>query len=403
MDNAKPWWKVTEPPKLSDMFEAQCWAVIGLVLKAFEGDPKCQEQRFKANLPDGASYNDWADSFSQAFPDLRIIHQFNYGSKTSTLANEDGLVTVDSDGDGKVNIYVVTRKQTHLDAVAAWFVQNTVKSPPKGRVHVLVNTRSGLEFKSIGTGGEDLVRENYDPKVLEGYDRVIHDLTDPHPSGRIAIFNGQPGSGKTYLIRGLLNDVPNVIFVIVPANLVGSLGQPGMIPSLILLHQTYDLPIVFLVEDADEVLAPRGSDNMSAVSSLLNIGDGILGKLLNIYVIATTNARNSELDEAIMRPGRLIASILVDALGHEQAQEVYRRLTGNTEGAPREASTLAEIYQMARDKGWVAPKAPKKVGFAQGVSDPGTPEQHLQNALDDDESDFLDELVRAPILPEDDE
>ncbi len=47
---------------------------------------------------------------------------------------------------------------------------------------------------------------------------------------------------------------------------------------------------MLIVEDADECLVQRGSDNMSTIASVLNISDGILGSILDVRVLATTNA-----------------------------------------------------------------------------------------------------------------
>src|SRR5690606_9967092 len=87
---------------------------------------------------------------------------------------------------------------------------------------------------------------------------------------------------------------------------------------------------VLVLEDADSVLVPRGTDNMSSVSSLLNLTDGIWGAALNIRVLATTNADSLELDPAIVRPGRLTTKVTIGKLSPERAGDVYTRLTGET-------------------------------------------------------------------------
>ena len=121
--------------------------------------------------------------------------------------------------------------------------------------------------------------------------------------------------------------------------------------------------MVFIIEDADEVLAPRQGDNMSAVSVMLNLGDGILGKLLDVRIVATTNAHRQELDEAIMRPGRLSASVAVGPVPYEKAKAIFERLAPGKE-LKEKAYTLAEIYSKARDEGWEPPKLDKrKMGF----------------------------------------
>src|SRR5690606_30039505 len=102
--------------------------------------------------------------------------------------------------------------------------------------------------------------------------------------------------------------------------------------------------IVLLIEDADACLAPRASDNISSISSLLNCADGILGSMLDIKIVATTNQDRLEFDSALVRPGRLSRHITVGELSAEKATEVYSRLTGNDNFKYTESKILADVY-----------------------------------------------------------
>ena len=63
---------------------------------------------------------------------------------------------------------------------------------------------------------------------------------------------------------------------------------------------------VIILEDADRLLWRRGGDNREAVSSLLNIADGLLGRMLRIHVVCSVNSAMEDIDPAILRPGRLL-------------------------------------------------------------------------------------------------
>lgn len=100
---------------------------------------------------------------------------------------------------------------------------------------------------------------------------------------------------------------------------------------------------------------------MSLIQSLLNLGDGILGSLLDIRIVATTNADELRLDKAVTRPGRLSKMIDVNVLDPLTAQRIFRRLlpdadfpveiNGSTN--PKDFNvTLAEVYALARKNGW---------------------------------------------------
>jgi ATP-dependent 26S proteasome regulatory subunit len=210
---------------------------------------------------------------------------------------------------------------------------------------------------------ETLERENYGSTVLEAYDRICKDLRAETPLGRLNVIDGPPGTGKTWLTRGFLTDVRGVVFIIVQAQDVAHLADPEVLPALLRFSDTNGRqPLVLVIEDADEVLAPRDRGSMSTVSALLNLSDGLLGLVLDLRVIATTNAKRVELDPAVIRPGRLGTMAHVGLLGPEHCQAIYERLTGRTK-VFWEEKTLAEVYSDARDTGWMAPLPGQPLGF----------------------------------------
>ena len=92
----------------------------------------------------------------------------------------------------------------------------------------------------------------------------------------------------------------------------------------------------------------RAGDNYFQLSDLLNLADGIPGELLDIRIIATTNARRLDIDEAVLRPGRLARRVEFNLLGPGHAQRVYDRLT-STNGKLKFSgpATLADVYASA--------------------------------------------------------
>jgi ATP-dependent 26S proteasome regulatory subunit len=225
-------------------------------------------------------------------------------------------------------------------------------------VHALLETMSGVQIQRIGCVRATLIRENYAPDVLKGYDQVVSDLMTDAPRGRFSIFDGPPGTGKTFLLRTIFSAAPRCHFVLVPPSLVGKLGDPGMLVTLLQARNNQH-PLVLVLEDADSVIAVRERDSMAALQTALNLGDGVLGDLINIRIIATTNSPLENLDPAIMRPGRLSARVKVERLSTLQGDEVLARLLRDAkieiEGGPSkfvEAPTLAEVYGAADKLGW---------------------------------------------------
>ena len=67
-------------------------------------------------------------------------------------------------------------------------------------------------------------------------------------------------------------------------------------------------------------------DNMSNISAVLNLAEGILSDTLDIRIVATTNAERTEMDKALIRPGRLGAYLQVPTLSIPQASKILVRL-----------------------------------------------------------------------------
>ena len=185
-------------------------------------------------------------------------------------------------------------------------------------------------------------------------DHVVSDLCEREPCGRLSIFTGPPGTGKTHLVRsilGVVREERQPRFVLVQPSDVKMLVSPSFIPAFVSFSKENNGPIVLVLEDADECLLPRGSDNVSQIRALLNLSDGLIGSVFDIRVIATTNAKRIEIDPAIKRSGRLCRQVEVGLLSTGHARSVFDRIApgcGLGHGIS-EAMTLADVYARARE------------------------------------------------------
>lgn len=217
----------------------------------------------------------------------------------------------------------------------------------QGDVFTLTGEAGTLELRRIGNAGRALERANYQEEILSLYDRAVTGLTSEEPHGRLVIVDGPPGVGKTYMVRGMLQEVSDATFLLIPASMIDDLTGPALLPALL---DARDSPyegapkrLVLVIEDADAALVPRQSDNIALISALLNLGDGILGHTLDLRLIVTTNAKGVDIDPALVRPGRLLERIEIGPLSVEAAGRVYERLTGRAQASSK-SRTLAEVY-----------------------------------------------------------
>ena len=216
-----------------------------------------------------------------------------------------------------------------------------------GTVYTMARNAVGqYSFQHVGVTGAKFYEDNYIDEVVKGYNLIHKNLTSEDPDGRLYILNGEPGTGKTYFVRSLIEATSGVNFVLVPPSLLQHLGDPEIIPALV--SSLGSSPTCLILEDADTCLVKRHESNLPSISSLLNLSDGILGSLLNIHILATTNAKKVEIDEAALRDGRLGAHLVFQPLPGPKAEAVYSRISEGKRRQFRDKIPIAAVYKQAK-------------------------------------------------------
>ena len=236
------------------------------------------------------------------------------------------------------------------------------RSEYSGEVYMLGEVRGDVRLYHLGHGGVPLERGNYAPKVIESYDKMVRELGAPTPRGGLALIDGSPGTGKTFFVRGLIEAIANAIFIYIPASMIEALDKPSFVPALLGVASENPGPKILVIEDADVLLVERKMDNVAALSTLLNITDGTFGDLIDLRVIATTNARRIEIDKAMQRKGRVLDKITIEALQPDHANDLTEKLLegakpkGNVRLRPwTREKLLGDVYDYAIEYGWQPP------------------------------------------------
>jgi len=269
---------------------------------------------------------------------------------------------------GSANMYVVTvgNKIQAYRALGDKYL--SLRSPDNCTIQALVNTIHGPTLKPIGHIRSDLDYPNYTDEVGRDIQHVIDDLRSPNPCGRVTILDGPPGTGKTYAVRGILSAIRNnAEVVIIPPEMITEICKPGALLAFLDPAQNApNTPTLLILEDANSALAPRAGDNLSDIAAILNLGDGILGEILNIRIICTTNIPTKQIDKALVRVGRLCRHIHIGELPPDKANAVYQRLTGSSDQPFTKPEILAHAYRAAREHGWTPPTGASnpRVGFS---------------------------------------
>jgi len=159
----------------------------------------------------------------------------------------------------------------------------------------------------------------YEDDFLQTDDLIRKRLNKNDDKG-IVLLHGLPGTGKTTYLRHLIGKIKKRVLFLSP-NIAGSLVDPEFIDLLI------DNPnCVVIIEDAENIIMDRRTNQNSSVSNLLNISDGLLADFLNVQLICTFNSSLTMVDSALMRKGRLIAKYEFGKLSVRKAQRLSDRL-----------------------------------------------------------------------------
>jgi hypothetical protein len=351
MSSSKPWWDGKEVARIGEYAPAELsTAKLQMLVDTLrDGGPPVSEYD-----SDGTT-DRTLDQLTQEFVALgaRVVER-----NTSDRGESGGAIAVWGSGIVFVRRYQkgaaisFALRDGELFEKCVAITDASLEKHRQGDVFTLTGEGGPLELRRIGNAGLPLVRGNYQEEILEKYDRAVTGLASTEPHGRLVIVDGPPGVGKTYMVRGMLQEVPNTTFLLVPASMIDDITGPSLLPALLDARDSpYDgnpKRLVLVVEDADAALVPRASDNVALISALLNLGDGILGHTLDLRLIVTTNAKSVDIDPALVRPGRLLERIAIGPLPPAEASRVYERIAGKVDPSPHR-STLAELYARASE------------------------------------------------------
>jgi hypothetical protein len=271
------------------------------------------------------------------------------GEQDTWISWPKGAIAIHSGLDHRVTIEMMTLDQTQHAQLGAIIGEFVIPSNVRKPIYSIARVNNNLEIIEVGLAAEELEEGNYTPEVIRDYKFLITELQRPVPTGRLTLIHGEPGTGKSFLLRGLMHEVLDSIFVLIPSHMVQDLTGPELIPTLVKargLTGSED-SIILLLEDADKALVKRNNESFGAIASLLNASDGILGLTLNLRIVCTTNAVIPDIDEALMRPGRMSSKINITNLPPEQCAEIYERITDGEKNQFLEPTSLADVYRFA--------------------------------------------------------
>jgi hypothetical protein len=225
------------------------------------------------------------------------------------------------------------------------------------------NARFSSVRREITTPTWDEVSGNYEHHTA----RELASLVGARipASGRLVLWHGAPGTGKTTALRALARAWAKwceMHFITDPEAFLGA-GTAYLLDVLTAgpSQPAPDAPHwrMVVLEDAGELLSVDARARAGqALSRLLNVSDGVLGQGTKVVLLVTTNEPLGHLHPAVTRPGRCWRTIEFQALGVTQANAWLAAHHSSARVA--QAATLAELYDTLRGH---TPAAKRAFGF----------------------------------------
>lgn len=233
----------------------------------------------------------------------------------------------------------------------------------KNNLWTIAQTSQGfalIKRKTKTVENFDLTKQYNDDFVPE--DEKIRKFIETDDKGGLVILHGEKGTGKTTYIRHLINEYPNRRFAFVPSNIVTLLADPAFGTFLQTLTN-----YVIILEDCEDVIRDRksGAGSSSAVSLLLNMTDGLLEDDLGLKFICTFNDDVKNIDQALLRKGRLVSKYEFKKLDAKKCNDLLVEIYSEDETVfdiptTNKPMCLSDIYNYEEDS-YIEEK--KGIGF----------------------------------------
>lgn len=200
------------------------------------------------------------------------------------------------------------------------------------------SSRGSLSSTSFEEISCEVLHDEAYPELAEPVREFITRYLDAQET--VLILLGQPGSGKTRLVRAILGEMSRRKGDSAEVMYTGD--KRALESDEIFVEFITGSHDAFVIEDADHLLTARSNGN-EELHRFLAIADGVV-RAQGRKILFTTNLPNvNDIDDALLRPGRCFATVRTRSLTREEGGRLIGRLCDGDEG--RVNAALAALFR----------------------------------------------------------
>lgn len=324
---------------------------------------------------------------TEAFPAVRHYAERNYDGYV--VQNEEYVLLLSYQAANKslnftfVGISQEKCNEIHKTLRTLFPVDTYIKENEKINLKFWYNTPRGASntVRKIDVPAWEKIKTNYNQVVQNEMERLVA-LKSEDINGKLIIWYGTPGSGKTYGIRALAwewRKWASFEYITDPEAFLGdpnymlTVGVADDYVDYDAMMEDEDLGIeqpeenykkwkVLILEDSGELITHDAKErNGQSLSRLLNMVDGLIGQGLNLMVLITTNEPVESLHRATSRAGRSLSVREFPALTKDECNNWFEG--HNSDFKVNGAASLADLYAKLDNPDHVIPTQKSSVGF----------------------------------------
>ena len=276
---------------------------------------------------------------------------------TMVLASSDDAIAVVETGTRRTSFRLAAISLESLDRITSTLGQFAVTALETHNVKLWHwSERSAIfETKDLDLMKWSDTSRNYTPAVRHKLNPLFELKSPPTNSGRLLLWHGEPGTGKTSALRSLAyqwSDWCDFHYVVDPENffrypdylynVLTSASQDAKRDSFGWVPPASNRWRLVVAEDVDEYLTTNAKKEAGApLGRLLNLTDGIIGQNERVLILLTTNEELKRLHPAITRPGRAMSEVEFTRFDQAEATEWLGRASKGS-GSQTLAQLLVE-------------------------------------------------------------